>query len=228
MAGDARKFIITSDYPMDFIVWNGEGQLTDIPGSGTSTYAMAHNLPYAPLPFGILSADDGETWEPFGPEHSGFWSWVESDEDNVTVYLSTRNDPVTIKFKLWGYAPSDTSAYTDSWVGDVDENSFFIDSDFDYSKLVYAGKWDVEEGDKTVIYNHNLGYIPQVATWEEYDTGVVWDGGWQTSTDASKEFTKYIQVDENNLYAQVSDVNASSMGELVRLHYRIYGNEMEG
>jgi len=227
MLQDPRKFSVSSDYPMDFIVWYTEGTLTDTPDGGEQYAHIAHHLPYTPLVFGILSTDDGTTWEAFGPEHSGFWSWAEADSTEVRVALYARTDPVTIKFKLWGYPPSDGSGIVDIINTGAQDNVYHIDSDLDYSKLVKAGVWDVVKGDRVVVYNHALGFIPQVATWQEYDSGIIWDGGCTTSTDTAKQFTSYVQIDENNLYAKVDGDVTSDYGKLIKIHYRIYGNGME-
>lgn len=224
MIQDARHFLISSDYPMDFIVWEGNGQVSSYNYHQT-TDTVKHNLPYTPLVFGQFSLDGGNTW--FPAQVNDYYTnkidfWVESDATNVYVHCTAlENNAKTATYRLWAFAPANSAgrATTPS-----QSNLFYLDSDSNYSKLVKAGVWDIQSGDRKTIYNHNLGYIPEVMVWLETSDGKIRDG--QSVFSGKTEYwpIQYMQIDENNLYAEFSS-NTQGMVTFSKVHYRIYGDQ---
>lgn len=219
-----RQYIINSDYPMDFIVWGGTGS-----GSSSSynqsIITIAHKLPFKPLVFGQFSLDSGATWMPMGL-YDYFVNkidiWVESDATNVYVnftYLASGTK--TVQFRLWAFAPSD--ADSSITIPSKSSNSFRLNSDFNYSKLVKADKWNIVTGSRQTIFAHGLGYVPEVMAWFETSNGRIRDAGSQFSGNTNYWPIQYVQVDSSNLYARFSSATIGSLS-YVAVHYRIYGD----
>lgn len=230
MYQDVRNFLVTSDYPMDIIVWDYTGEIVANPGD-ERTVNLPHELPYAPLTFGIYSIDDGETWVSFGESVADNKLTVNSSSDgtNVTIsYISLNSAPaVTALYKVWAYAPAGSGASAPSIIG---ESRFHINTDYNYSKLVYAGTWDAQVGNDIVMYEHNLGYVPQAQYWLETTTGEIMNISPEFSSDTSREPTMCCYIDDNKIYFSASTLDMDTYPEsvLAKVHFRIYGDEVGG
>lgn len=228
MAQDPRKFIVSSDYPMDFIIWNSEGEVTSQNLSPT-TYTIAHGLPYTPLVFGQFSLDNGNSWLPLGI-NDFFTNKIDiySESDNTNVYIHftyLQSGTKTAKFRVWAFAPANASGIIQT--PQQSSNVFHLDTDFNYSKLVHAGEWTIETGDRKTIYQHGLGYIPEVMAWLETNTGKISDARPVFSDHPEYWPEQYVQINNNNLYAKFSSANQGTTGTTIytKVHYRIYGGE---
>ena len=225
MFQNPRNFIVTSDYPMDYIVWSENGSMsTEAHKQDVKT--IPHGLGFSPLLFGIYSIDNGQTWTPFGPEAVGFYTFIESDSTNSYVHIWTKSSDVSILYKIWGYMPDGVHSVVNP---PVSESSFVVNSDYNYSKLLATGVWDAEVGNNIVLFEHNLGYIPQVMLWVEYQSGIVGDSWSDTSSDLSEQADQYVYVDKNKLYATYTDLDSGGdLGIISKIHFRIYANEVGG
>lgn len=224
MVQDARNFIVSSDYPMDYIIWNTVGD-AQADAHEHKTISIPHNLGFAPLLFGMYSQDNGQTWTPFGPEADGFYISLVSDSQNTGIEILARSNPVSIKYKIWAYAQADINAVFDTINS---EDNFVINSDYNYSKLFSAGAWDAEESENAIIFQHNLGYVPQIVVWYEFQNGKIYDGFSNISDDTSVQDQQAISVDNNNVYASFSTLDiGGDYGILTKVHYRVYADSME-
>lgn len=222
---DARNFLVTSDYPMDFIVWSTTGTFS-VGSYEQKTISIPHELPFTPLAFGMYSSDSGDTWQPFASEASGFFTLMESDPTNIDISILTLSSSVDIEYKIWAYNPANMS--TKLVIPDVTDN-FHMNTDYNYSKFVYAGVWDASIGNESIIYSHNLGYIPQSIMWFENTDGRVYEGFSSVSSDTSKQYTGYVSIDESSMRARFSSLNlGEDYGTLSKIHYRIYADGIGG
>lgn len=225
MFQDPRKFLVTSDHPMDIVVWKGTGEMSIGPHD-LKQVSIAHGLPFAPLVFGQVSFDDGQSWSPFATHYSQLTMEFSSDPTNVNIYALSFETGADMKFRFWGYAPADASY---DILPPSSETRFNINTDYGYSQLIKAGKWDIEAGSRKVIFEHNLGFTPQVECWVEFDDGEIWGGelAGTYSTDTSREDNEYIEVDENKLYGNYTSLQYGSSA-FKCVHYRIYGHRIGG
>ena len=221
---DVRKFIINSDYPMDFIVWKGSGDVSSS-GYNQSTITIAHGLNFTPLVFGQFSLDDGSTWFPLGLyDHYTNKVDIGAESDGTNVYVNFTcldSGSKTAKVRLWGLAPStaDSSVTVPSGV-----NHFRLNSDFNYSKLVAAGRWPIQTGSRQTIYSHNLGYVPEVMTWVELSNGRIREPSPQFSNNTGYWPTQCTEIDDHALYGLYTS-NSAGSETYTHIHYRIYGGQ---
>ena len=65
--------------------------------------------------------------------------------------------------------------------------------------------------------------------WFENTDGVIYDWSSTISSDASKQDTQSINIDNNSLYATFSSLDiGGDYGTLAKIHYRIYADEIGG
>lgn len=225
MARDPRNFIVeTQDYPMDFIVgyWT-----TDISSSDYNviTKTVAHGLGYTPLLFGSYSLDNGSTWLPVGL--NDYYTnqsdcWVEADATNIYVnFTNLKSGSRTAKVKLWGFMPTTADRANDA---PDNANAFFLNTNFNYSKLVKAGRWGFSTGSNKLLATHDLGYKPEVLVWAETSNGRIAPLDIQFSNHTDWVPDHFVYVTDSGLYATNSSADYHS-STLNALHYRIYGAE---
>lgn len=219
-----RDYIVNSDYPMDFIVWGGTGNSTSSNYNQTVT-TISHGLPFKPLVFGQFSLDNGATWMPMGL-YDYFVNkidiWIESDATNVYVnftYLASGSK--TIQFRIWAFAPADADASV--VIPASSSNDYRLNTDFNYSKLVKAGKWTITTGARQTIFSHGLGYTPEVMVWFETSNGRIRDAAAQFSGNTTYWPIQYTQIDNTALYARFTSTAIGSLN-YTAVHYRIYGD----
>lgn len=223
MARDPRNFIVnTQDWPMDFVVGYWETTATSSNYDQTIVQ-IAHALRYPPLLFGVYSLDDGATWMPVGL--NDYYTnqadcWVEADDVKIYVnFTCLASGSKTAKLKLWGLMPTTADQ---SNIVPSNANVFFLDTrDYDYSKLVAAGRWSFQTGQNTVVA-HNLGYIPEALVWAETSNGRIapFDITWSSNTSYIGDNYVYLTTSELISKQTSSDYHADSISYL---HYRIYG-----
>lgn len=223
MVQDARKFLLSSDYPMDIVVWANEGE-TAIHANSWKTISIAHGLSFKPLFFGIYSIDGGNTWVALDMEiSSGAALYPNADSTNINIEIHSRING-TLKYKLWAYEPSDSTSTT---IPPASENPFKINSDSDYLKVVKTGIWQAEQGVDLTIYEHGLGYTPWVMMWLEMTDGSVQLPLFVVSSDTTQVSNRYAVVDDNSLRANFSSLVIGDH-TLSKIHYRIYADRIGG
>ena len=162
-------FLVSTDYPLDKIVYMTSGSFV-LPGySGLGTITQVpHFLPFRPLVIGTWSTDANFTTskECFAPIYTDIdGTYVEASADNTYVYLNGINYIVgaankTIYFRVYGFMPSDVNL--DAPYTSATADSFELSTDFNYTKLYYN---DIIPATATATITHNFGYRPQVIAW---------------------------------------------------------------
>lgn len=225
MARDPRNFIVeTQDYPMDFVIgyW-----ATDISSSdyNVATKAIAHGLGYTPLLFGSYSLDGGSTWLPVGL--NDYYTnqsdcWVEADATNIYInFTNLKSGSRTATVKLWGLMPTTADRANNA---PANTNNFHLNTLFNYSKLVVAGRWSFSTGSDKLLAIHNLGYKPEVLVWAETSNGRIAPFDIQISNHTDYVANNYVYATTMGLYTTNSSASYHS-STLSALHYRIYGAE---
>lgn len=166
---DARNFLLTSDYPIDKVVYIESGSFTATASSQT-IHNTAHGLPFTPLLDGTWSTGSGFTLSydmGTGPISTtpGLLFNVESDvsasSTNATITVgNATGSNVTVFYRIYGFEPTTANADAPHTVDSAD--SFYLNTDFNYTKLFDSGVVTT-----STVVSHNLGYKPQVSMWEE-------------------------------------------------------------
>lgn len=227
---DARNFSISSDYPIDKVIYMTSGSVT-ISGYNYNDVTIPHGLPFTPLTTDIYSLTpsfDTSYEYNSGPVQTDpllsspflYNTGSESDSTNITL-RHTNNSPssVTIYYRVYGFMPSTVNEEA-AWTASVADN-FVMNSDYNYTKLFDAGVTaysDIPDSIETI--NHNLGYRPQVMAWSE-ESSVVYSRNFTSLYPDGSNDGGAIYIDENSIIFQRQFFlfNAS------RLHYRIYIDE---
>lgn len=161
-----------SSAPISYLGWSWTGSFTNT--SRTFTHSFNHGLPFTPLLVGYYTtAYTGNTKYDISSYEGGtLVAPITVTADNTKVYIAGFDrtpDMTTVTFHLAGFVPPDY----DGDVTPVEDNSNFrFSSDFRYPKLNAFGKLTAGSG-ATMVYNHNLGYIPQTRTWLIHSNGRV-------------------------------------------------------
>lgn len=190
---DARRFIYSSDYPMQYAVYYYEGTMT-----GGSTKTVAHGLPFTPLLIGewSTSSDFSSANTYLGGGYSTEFSdpgvYLTSNATNCNYSTINASGTGTIYLRTWGFMPPDTNAD----VADLaDFSGFDFDSDYSYQKLYIAGK-----GASNATINHNLGYKPRVRIWNRAtSSGTVSIGTFPSIDKTSGGLDTALQITENTI-----------------------------
>lgn len=163
-----QDYLLNTDYEMDKIVLVKTGDFT-------GSVSIPHNLGYEPLAFGVWS-----TSEDFSTSNSLGLALSSSEvgytpplgvncrafSDRIELTATGQNHANTkIYYRLYAFEPSDSrnqAPHTSTLA-----NKFILNTDYNYRKLKKAGEF-TQSGD---IYEHNLGYLPQVMAWVKWKPG---------------------------------------------------------
>lgn len=229
----ARQTIVTSDYPIDKVVYK-DAFAGAVPQafsmSDAVLFTFPHGLPFKPLCIGTYSEDNFKTSYEFGNSpyyfNATFGQYgqrigavVESDATNVYVHAISFDAARTLYFRVVGLLPSNYSVGAS--VNSTERaNGLLFNSDDNYLKIYLQGVIDINDSGAFGLTNypvtHNLGYIPNALFFTEWG-GVVRNLGsenfigvsgidafaWLTTTDA------------------VMSVDPYFAGNL-KLHYKVY------
>lgn len=175
MAQDPRHFLISTDYPMPVIVYQGSSN-TSVPSYEIKTVTIKHNLGFVPLLMGQWSTNSN-----FQPSQDLAneidWQYMYDgsndmvscffDSDSTNIYVDAQNmssSSKTFYWRIFAYAPPD---YTGETPNVTDTTHFIFNSEFNYPKIAFQGvTGNVSYGSETTI-SHNLGYVPQVRIWQQ-------------------------------------------------------------
>ena len=242
---DPREFLLNSDYEMDKIIYFHEEERTV---SGYTTVSFPHNLRTVPLVFGIWSNNPD-----FSNSHEindyGLNPWspdlicsATADLTNINLTLIPKYEnnqyvSTTFYIRIFGFEPYDehkqglesynlpkitfqkippTSKYA---------KQFIINTDYNYLKLLKAGGSIGNYQNPT--YVHNLGYVPQVMTWNTLgwdtdDNNITFStsGGFSYSDIPGSEYIGGTLVNEKNLWFYDGGIVPSE------IEFRLYGDEV--
>lgn len=179
MAQDARKFMLTSDYPIPILVWKMETSLTVPVGQyfNAAHKSVAHGLPFTPWIIGQWSTnanfqpayDLANDMPIFTGTQPDLMILAGADSTNIRLSaMHTAASSKTFYFRIMAFLPPD---YTGDWNNPLgDTTHFTLNSEFNYPKLFKSGSITVPDG-TTKTVSHDLGYLPQVRAWRWIDTG---------------------------------------------------------
>ena len=205
---DPRKFLISSDYPMDKIAYMKAGAIT-LTG-GNSQIEIVHELPFTPLVMGSWSlTPDFSSSREFGKLIYASPSIdrviLDADATSLGINAHFADDGTKIIYYLiYAFAPSD---YTGEVVALSINTGFRMDSRLNYMKLYAEDVVDMS-GASPVAINHNLGYLPRVLVWVEAD-GIVEKVAYDDIISQLYKLTNTQLIINNSYYYN-------------RAHYRIY------
>ena len=183
MASDPNNFLLTTDYPLDKVVYLKSGFFS-MGATTTGTESVTHGLPFTPLVAGYwsLTPDFSINYEfgngtfPSGSLGDLFQRQISSISATSTIVKmdwSNISTATTVYYRIYAFEPNTSTAalLPISSQGDV----FALSTDFNYLKLLEASS-AVPGTAATYTVSHNLGYIPQVLAWYEYALvpGFVW------------------------------------------------------
>lgn len=212
--------LLTSDYPVDKVVWMGTAQTT-VPGFDYRQINISHGLGFAPLVFAQWSAtsDFSIPYDEYsGPRSSSFFldldTYIETTSTQVTIYnTNNTSSSKPVYWRLAGFMPSTVNTEVQPTASVADD--FVINTDYNYQKLYLSDVTTYSStANSTVTVNHNLGYRPFVLGWAEI-TGI---GVKSLNPLASIGNTDTLSVNENSIIFTRSPFPYGS----TRFHYRIY------
>jgi hypothetical protein len=177
---NARFFKLTTDFPMDKVIYLHSGTYTiPFPTMG-ATIVIPHGLPFTPLVSGSWDFNSGFTTnydygtgsvpssnpaQPFNVSLD-----IKANATNIVITpINVSGSSVTVYYRIFGLEPSDSQAdipFTAS-----SGTPFILNTDFNYTKLYLDGIASGLTPSSTRNVNHNLGYPPQVMAWSRDSSG---------------------------------------------------------
>jgi len=219
----AKQMFLSTDYPIDKIVFTLESSVS-VAAFGFADIDTPHGMAGIPLVNGFWTTDP--TWSTSYEINTGIYingnlayrTGVASNSTNVRFSMNNQTgSPVTLYYRIFAFSPEDDSDF-DAGATNI-YNSFKLNTDYNYPKLYATGRWNEPStggGYVTrVIFNHNLGYVPQVQAWQTL-------GGFTspiTGADAVTGSTTGMEVTETQLIFYFSTFSAST------IYYRVYLDE---
>lgn len=218
-------FLVNTDYPLDKVVIQ-DSTSTTIPAYDFRNITVPHGLSFKPLPNAqwSLTPDFSVSYNISGGPISfiaagrDYPTGISSSSTDVIITADNRTpNPVTLYFRYYGLMPSNIDG--DAGFTEFSGDSFVLNTDYNYTKLVDASTVNVPTGNGTITIPHGLDYRPQVAAWAESSI----DGLVSPIVVARKgvfamEFFNIV-VDSQNVLVVLDDNYAAQT-----LHYRIYGD----
>lgn len=160
---NVTNFLFNSDYEQDKIIYFK--QINNIPVSDgfNPSITVAHKLGIIPLVFGVWSTNsdftDTRTFASI-PESTQPYATLRNDLNNITIY---NYSTAPIFARVYAFEPSVVQA--DLPKTSQNASKFIFNTDYNYSKLLAKGRLTAPGQS----FAHNLGYLPQVMAWEEYN-----------------------------------------------------------
>lgn len=221
-----RNFEFNSKYPMDNVCFVYDGTLSLSYGSGT--ISVPHSLGFIPLAFGLYSTDGGSTWSEidFQAVSIGFGQ-ILSKETSIEVSLTIYSSPASARIRVFGFIPSNIDANVSA---PSPLSRFYLNTNYGYDMLVAKGVTTVPTSqNETLVYTHNLGYIPRVMMWSEEVDALSGDTvirrlsqATQTMSNTGFGLFSMAFLDESTFkYGYIDEASSGSL----KLHWRLYGGQ---
>lgn len=214
----SQNMLLSTDYPLDKIIFQFETSVT-LAAFGTADIYTPHNLSDIPLVNGFWTTDS--TWNLAYEMTTGnllngspkYSTGINADKTNV--HFSVNNNtgsPVTIYYRVYGFPPFSNDNFDAGPTNII--NNFKLSTDYNYPKLYNVGSATQPSTSgndvSVVVYNHNLGYIPQVQAWVN-NAGVVAPIMGFVETSATR-----VQVDETRIIVTFNSFATSTV------YWRLY------
>lgn len=218
---DSRDMLISSDFPLDKIIYMDSGYI-DVP-SGSAVYTVAHGLSFRPLIIASWSLDsDFSTTKEVGFPLYGDFSqpYFEINSDYQNIRLIPNNptgSTIRMYWRAFGFMPPNVNDIAPFTASEAD--NFVLNTDYNYTKLLNAGVVDLSSG--SVSISHSLGYRPQVDVWSEFanDSSIV--GREYLGTSSLDSFSNRISVSNTAL----NFTKGTGPSPKTIYYYRIYTDE---
>ena len=162
-----NDFLLNTDYELDKIILFEEGTFT-------SSKEFSHKLEFIPLIFGVWSTDkdfysvnpiNGELDSSTEPGYTPTTS-VMGVANATTVRLTCTNpNNQALYYRIYGFEPHDKNKAAQATARKA--RKFVFNTDYNYCKLMRAGTFT----QANQIFEHKLGYIPQVIAWQQNAAG---------------------------------------------------------
>lgn len=227
---DAKKMRVSSDYPMDKVVFLKTGSYSFTNGNGL-IIPIPHGLKFTPLVNGSWSMTSNFSIQyefssgefPSGNNGYLYKRVMNIFADATNIYITGDNigSTVTAYYRIYGFEPSHvTSSYAPL---SAQADDFSISSDYNNPKLLLNNYIDLPAGTATDQYInvlHNIGTIPQAMGWVHYNT---WNGS--AMVDAVHPVGTTISYSES-ITLVVNEVEivwvVPAYANAHRAHYRVY------
>lgn len=222
---DFANLLLTTDKPLDKVVYL-RTEAVAIPAYDYKDVTIAHGLGFLPLVNAqwSTSSDFSTSYNiGGGPNTGASRSYNTAISANATnVYLNTTNNTasaVTLYFRIYGLIPSDVNDDVTATAASAD--NFILNTDYNYTKLLEAGKVVGPASGGTFEYvTHSLGYRPQVSIW-------MTRAGF-TSPFIINQITPGVPGFDQVLVAVTTTQIIFSFADVLAsytMHYRLYGDQ---
>lgn len=159
--GNANKFLLNTDYPIDKVSGSVTGQF-DVASGASAFPVVAHGLGYTPLYFLKWSTtpDFSTSYDEIGVSFNFVQNSAQTDATNLYMFaLNLTGSTVTVYYRVIFFAPTDLDPDVGNTQSGLD--NFVLNTDYNYTKIFQEG---VTSGASATI-PHGLGYYPQVEAW---------------------------------------------------------------
>lgn len=224
---NANNLLLSSDYPLDKIVYITTGSfVVPYPVAGF-TYSINHGLPFIPLVNGSWDVTPS-----FSTNYNFYTGTVPSsnpavlfnleldvsaDANNIVILpINVSGSSTIVYYRIYALEPSDSSANISSTASSGD--SFVFNLGYNFTKLFKDGLITGVTHPGTYVVRHGLGYPPQVLSWSTDITGTLYP----------IDYTSWGFGDVSNLAVAVDSTNVTftsgSTSLITRIDYRIYAD----
>lgn len=214
LMANVKNFLFNSDYEQDKIIYFN--QFDNIPPSDGTNPSLTTWLGLTPIPlvFGVWSTsssfNDTRTFG-FVPESSQPYCTLRADFPNIMIY-NFATSPISARVYAFEQAGSKLELPATSQKA----SKFIFNTDYNYSKLMARGT--LKPGQS---FAHNLGYLPQVMAWQEYNDGninYIEPYNYSSALLGSVEGTNY----GNGLIIDNNSLRYIGTNNVMTIHYRVY------
>lgn len=222
-----RNLRLNTDYPLDKVILLNPGSQS-IPGNQLTTINIPHGLPFAPLVWGqwafnssfsvAYEFDTGPTTTASIGSAYTVAPVIQSNATNITISVPNfyGAGAFTLYYRLFSFAPSNISSVIVQNTN-INVDKFMLSTDYQQVQLIKADSYSFSSGSGNVttpIFEHNLGYSPQLLYWIERE-GII-----MPRQQYAQQSGVAMYTDNTTLY----DLR-EGFWTAGTLHYRIYVNE---
>lgn len=163
---DSRDFLLTTDFPLDKVVYMDSGSVA-VPTGSIATTEVSHNLPFRPMVIGTWSLDANfstsidEGIPQYADLNAPYLAMSSTPEFLRLTPYNVTGSTLTFYWRAYGFMPPNVNEVATFTSAEADD--FVMNTDYSYSKLLDTGIVNLSSSSASV--SHNLGYRPQVEVW---------------------------------------------------------------